>query len=87
MATFLIRCSPSRPEDRNASGINAVLATGANESAARAAAIAAQPNGETKVPASWSAAQVASSDLPAGLGPVCWVQGSVVLPGELRRSQ
>jgi hypothetical protein len=87
MASYLIRCSPTRPEDKNASGLNAVLVTGADEAAARAAAIAAAPNGETRVPATWVATQLASSALPAGVGPVSWVQGNLVLPGELRRGQ
>lgn len=85
MATFLLRKNPARQEDGNSSCFNACLANGADEAAARAAANAAAPTGETRVPPSWLAVQLSASDLPAGLGPVAWVDGEIVAPGEMMR--
>jgi hypothetical protein len=66
----------TRPEDRNASGIHAVLVDAADEAAARAAAIAAAPNGETRVPATWAAVQIAASAaLPES---PLWIEGDAV---------
>ena len=60
----------------NSTGRNACIAIGANEAAARAAAIAAAPGGETRVPAAWTALLLATTehaDLTA-VGPVLWFQ-------------
>jgi len=59
----------------NSSGRNACIALGANEAAARAAAIAAAPDGETRVSASWTALLLATTehaDLTAA-GAVLWL--------------
>jgi len=86
MAVFMIY-SPGSPYD-NASGRNAVVAVGASEAAARTAAQAAAPDGETRVHAAWSALQLAAAEHAAltGVGGVVWLQGhGVVEP--LRRSR
>lgn len=82
MATFLIR--RTRPEDKNSSGIHAVLVSGADEAAARALAIANAPTGETKIPATWAAAQVGSGDLPGSMNPT-YFEGDAILSGAPRR--
>lgn len=87
MATFLLRRDPARPEDRNSNAFDAALVTGVDETAARAAAAAAAPNGETRVPDTWLATQLTADDLPAVLAPVTWLVGTVVAPGEPRPGQ
>jgi hypothetical protein len=75
MPTYLIR--RTRPEDRNANGIAAALASGTDEAAARALAASAAPTG-TKIPASWQAVQVGSGNLPDGYNPVFFEGAAVV---------
>ncbi len=72
MATFLLY--RTRPEDRNPSGLQAVIVTAADEATARAVANAQAPNGSTEVPASWTAQDV--STLPADTA--VWIEGDVV---------
>lgn len=57
MAVYLLY-SPGEGHN-NSSGRNAVIVTGTSEAAARAAAQAASPDGETKVPQGWSALRLA----------------------------
>ncbi len=59
MALFLLHRTAEH--ERNSSGIHAVLCEAANEGAARAAAAAAAPTGETRIHAGWAAVQIASS--------------------------
>jgi len=59
MATFLLY--RTRPEDRNPSGLQAVIVTAADEATARAVANAQAPNGSTEVPASWTARDVSDA--------------------------
>lgn len=75
MAAFLIY-STGDPHN-NATGRNAVVAAGADEAAARAAANAAAPDGETKCPPSWPALQLAATEHAAltAAGGVVWLQG------------
>jgi hypothetical protein len=64
------------PQDRNASGLDAVLVDAVDEAAARTAAIAATPNGETKVPTTWTYVLLAA--IAAGLPDsrtVVWIEG------------
>jgi len=61
-----------------------VIVNGSDESAARAAAIDASPNGETRVREGWLALQLSASDLADGAGPL-WIEGNVIAPGELSR--
>lgn len=75
MATFLIYAT--KQQYRNSSGRNAVLASGANEAAARVAAKAARPDGETKVPAKWVALELTGAD---NLDAPIWIQGQVAEP-------
>ncbi len=82
MATFLIRRDKAREEDRNASGVAAVLVSAASEAAARAAAQAAAPGG-TRIPDSWVATQLAATELPAGLNPT-YFEGDAVSDGRFR---
>jgi len=87
MAAYLIY-SNGDPHD-NCTGRNSVIACGANEAAARAAAIAAAPTGEDRVPAAWLALLLATTehanlaDVGGGVG-VVWIEGHTVQP--LRRS-
>ncbi len=82
MATFLIRRTLSH--DKNSSGIHAVLVSAANEAAARALAAANAPTGETKIPSTWEATQVAATDLPGNMNPT-FFEGDAILPGERTR--
>ena len=72
MATFLLY--RTRPEDRNPSGLQAVIVTAADEATARAVANAQAPNGSTEVPASWTARDL--STLPADTA--VWIEGDAV---------
>ena len=80
MATYLLYHQAGRPA-ANSTRRNAVLASGASEAAARAAANAAPPDGETKVPASWASHLISATDDVAA--PI-WFQGNVAEP--LQRS-
>ena len=88
MAALWLIYSEGSPFD-NATGRNAVLVEAADESAARALAVANAPDGETKVPAALRAIQLGASAhadfgtaAPSG---VVWLQGrGVVEP--VRRS-
>ena len=53
MPVFLIYSQGN--STNNSTGRNAVIGSGFDEAEARAAAIAAQPDGETRVHAGWSA--------------------------------
>lgn len=72
MALYLLH--RTREEDRNSSGIHSVIVNADNEAAARAAANAALPGGETRVPATWGARDL--STLSPGV-PV-WIEGDAV---------
>jgi hypothetical protein len=76
MATYLLYHQTGRPA-ANSTRRNAVLASGASESAARDAANAARPDGETKVPATWAAQLISATDDVAA--PI-WFQGRVAEP-------
>ena len=85
MATFLIYRDKSAPDSgaaRNSSGIHSVLVNGADEAAARDAAKAGRPTGETTIHSSWAAVQIASTELPAGFSPT-YFEGDA-LPGGTR---
>lgn len=82
MATFLLR--RTLPQDKNSTGIHAVLVSAADEAAARALAIASATTGETKIPTTWAAAQVGSGDLPSNMNPT-FFEGDAILPGARRR--
>jgi hypothetical protein len=58
--TFLIYATEQN--QRNSTGRNAVLVSGASESAARAAANDNAPDGETKVRPSWTAMELTGAD-------------------------
>jgi hypothetical protein len=64
------------PEDKNESGLNAVIVDAADEAASRAAAIANTPNGSTKVPTTWTYLLLAAT---AGTLPstVIWIEGDM----------
>lgn len=73
MALFLIYAD--RDGNRNSSGINAVLVDAEDEAAARTAAAAAAPTGETKVPRTWATVRLAdTATLPDGRT-VIWIEG------------
>lgn len=74
MALYLIRAT--KPNQKNATGVNAFIVDAADATAARAAARAAAPNGGSKPKASWEA--VALADVAAA-GPLV-IEGNVVLP-------
>ncbi len=87
MATFLIYRDKTKSDSgaaRNSSGINAVLVNGADEAAARAAAKAGRPTGETVIQPSWAAVQLASTELPAGFSPT-YFEGDALPPGARTR--
>ncbi len=73
MALFLLYAA--KQEQRNSSGINAVLVDAASEGAARTAAAAAAPTGETKVPATWAAVSLAATATLPGGRTVIWIEG------------
>jgi hypothetical protein len=63
MAIYLLQST--HDFDRNSSGRNAVIVSAADETAARAAAIAAQPDGETMCHPSWRVTELTGRALPA----------------------
>lgn len=73
MALFLLYAD--RDGDRNASGMNAVLVDAADEAAARTAAAAAAPTGETKVRPTWAAVSLAATATMPGGRTVIWIEG------------
>lgn len=77
MAVYLLY--RTRPEDRNPSGIHAVLVTAADEATARSLANAAAPTGSTKVPSTWTARDVTT------MPEVVWLEGdAITLLGQSR---
>ena len=87
MATFLIFRDKQKDGNnfRNASGVHAALVTAADEAAARAAAHAGRPTGETTIHDEWTATQLTADDLPAGIGPVVYFEGDALTPGTRHR--
>lgn len=69
----------SRPEDKNASGLNAVIVDAVDEATSRTAAIAATPTGETIVAPTWTYVLLAAvaTGLPASRT-VVWIEGDMV---------
>ena len=80
MAAFLLYSNGNTHD--NSTGRNSVIACGANEAAARAAAIAAAPTGEDRVPADWLVLELAATEHAAltAVGGVVWVEGHAVQP-------
>ena len=64
--------------ERNSSGLNAVIVDAVDEAAARTAALAALPNGETTVPTTWAYLLLAAvtGTLPASKT-VIWIEGEM----------
>ena len=77
MATFLLYAPDIK--SFNSTRVNAVLASGADEAAAREAATAVTGNGESMPRASWSAVQISAADLPAPLHPAVRFLGRALL--------
>ena len=84
MATYLLYRNAGKTEQANATGRNTVIASGATEAAARAAAQAAAPDGETKVHAEWSALLLSANDDVAA--PI-FIQGDVAEPLQRNRGK
>jgi len=78
MATYIVRARHDHVEDRNSSGVNGYLVDAADAAAARTAAEAVVPDGESKVKDAWEATVLT---LPA------MVEGNVLLAGERRRGR
>lgn len=76
MALFLLH--RVNAADRNSSGIHSCIVEAATENDARAAAVAAAPNGETKVRSTWGAVSLGSGTIPASLPSVLWLEGDAV---------
>lgn len=77
MATFLFY-APSQ-ESFNSTRVNAVLASGADATAARAAATLVTDNAESQIRDAWEAVQISESDLPAPLHPAVRFMGRALL--------
>ena len=73
---------PPKHELRNSTGRNAVIASGVDEAAARAAAKDAAPDGETKIFSGWTALELSATDDVAA--PI-FIDGEVAEP--LQRSR
>jgi len=83
MALFLLYANAAN--ERNASGLDAVLVDAASEAAARTAAQARTPNGETKVPATWAAVSLAATATMPDSRVVIWLEGPAAsLVGKMR---
>lgn len=80
MATFLIY-APSE-SFYNCTRMNAVLASGADEAAAREAATAVTGRSESQPRAGWTAVKVCDNDLPAPLHPCVRFLGRAMLATE-----
>jgi hypothetical protein len=85
MALFLLhRVNAS---DRNSSAIHSCIVEAADEAAARSAAIAAAPDGETRVRATWAAVSLGSGTIPVSLPSTLFFEGdSVTTLGRRRGS-
>ena len=84
MPTFLLYRDKTRDEDRNPSGVNAVIISAPDVATARADANEVSPNGSTHVFPTWLSMQLASTDMP--IGPI-WIEGDAILPGVPFRGQ
>ena len=70
-----------QPHYRNPTARNAVLVSAADVAAARTAAAAGAPDGETKNFANWVALEIAAVAGPSfPLGGLLWLRGDVVEP-------
>lgn len=82
MATYLLYREAGKYQHANPTHRNAVIASGANEAAARAAAKAAAPDGGTRVPDGWAALLLSANDDVAA--PI-WIQGEIAEPVQRSR--
>ena len=67
---------------RNSNQRHAIIVSGADAAAAIAAARAASPDGETRVPDSWVALQLVASEDAEAAAEGAWFEGDVVFAGE-----
>jgi hypothetical protein len=71
---YLLRAHYQKQNERNSSGVHAFIVDAADETEARALALAAAPTGESKPKPAWEAVPLA--DVPT---PII-VQGNVIVP-------
>jgi hypothetical protein len=79
MATYLVYANlAAKPHLKNASGVNALLISAADDSAALTAAVAASA-GETRVTSEWSVMDLSDASALGAFGPVL-IEGQVIMP-------